>query len=173
LGMTMTTMETDRLTIRNFSVNDWEALREMILQYQASEYAAYDHPWPTAPDEIRKAAEWFAGGDSYLVVCLKDTGRFIGFVCLNPEEHGGESALNIGYIFNFDYHGRGYATEACRAALARAFDELGAARVVTGTAKANLPSCRLLKRLGLKETGEGMFAISRDEWRRQNGIASG
>lgn len=95
----MTAMETDRLTIRNFRVNDCEALREMILQYQASEYAAYDHPWPTTPDEIRKVAEWFASGDNYLAVCLKDTGRFIGFVCLNPKEHSGESALNIGYIF--------------------------------------------------------------------------
>ena len=45
---------------------------------------------------------------------------------------------------------------------------LGAARVVTGTAKANLPSVRLLQRLGLRkaEAGQGYdYAITREEWR--------
>jgi hypothetical protein len=36
--------------------------------------------------------------------------------------------------------------------------------MVTGTALANQPSCRLLARLGLRETGGGMYALTRDEW---------
>lgn len=79
---------------------------------------------------------------------------------------------HIGYIFDADYHGQGYATEACRAALAPAFDVLGGAHVVAGITKENLPSVRLLGRLGLKEIGGGMFAVSREEWRRQRSAAS-
>jgi RimJ/RimL family protein N-acetyltransferase len=159
-------IETGRLTLRNFTKDDWPDLRKMVLQYAASPYAKYDHQWPTSEDELKGVAEWFASGDRYLAVCLKPDGTFIGFVCLNPEEGSPDTALNIGYIFNFDYHGRGYATEACQAALHRAFTELGAARVVTGTAKANEPSCRLLARLGLTpmEGSEGMYALSREEW---------
>jgi len=64
------TLETDRLVIRNFKASDWEALHEMITQYQACELADYDQQWPTAPEDI-KAAEWFASGDSYMAVTLK------------------------------------------------------------------------------------------------------
>jgi len=87
--------ETERLVIRNFQATDWEVLHEMIVQYAASELAAYDQPWPTAPDEIRKVTEWFASGDSYLVVCLKPTDRFIGFVALNPEASVGRRVFNL------------------------------------------------------------------------------
>jgi ribosomal-protein-alanine N-acetyltransferase len=158
---------TDRLLLRNFTPEDGPALLKMIVQYRASPYAQYDHPWPTDPEQIKGVATWFADGDAYLAVCLKETGTFIGFVCLNPEEAGEETVFNIGYIFDSDYHGQGYATEAGRAALARAFDALGAARVVTGTAKQNLPSVRLLQRLGLKETAEDPgWAITREERQR-------
>jgi ribosomal-protein-alanine N-acetyltransferase len=52
--------------------------------------------------------------------------------------------------------GQGYATEACRAVLGHAFDGLQAQSVVSGTAAANRPSCRLLERLGFQKTGESM-----------------
>jgi len=178
----MRELETERLTIRNFGINDWEALHEMINQYESSEFAVYDHQWPTSPEEIKKTTAWFASGDSYFAVCLKDTGRFVGFVSLNPEQKSDCREFNIGYIFNFDYHGKGYATEACRAAIGHAFDRLQAQSVLAGTAAENRVSCRLLERLGFKRTGESTgslrntrdgkpieflgytYAISRDEW---------
>ncbi len=42
LGGSMTALETERLLIRNFASGDWEALHEIIFQYEASELAAYD-----------------------------------------------------------------------------------------------------------------------------------
>ena len=167
----MTMFETERLTIRNFRIDDWEALHEMIVQYVSSGLAALEpNQWPTSPDEIKKITEWFASVDSYFAVCLKDTGRFIGFVCLNPEK--GEREFNIGYTFNFDYHGKGYATEACRALLGHAFDRLGAQRVVTGTHPSNTASVRLLERLGFRRTTEDPgWELSRDEWKAKSGRA--
>ena len=157
----MTVLETERLILRNFRRDDWEALHEMIVQYEASELGAYDQPWPTSPQEIKQITEWFAGGDSYLAVCLKDLGRFIGFVSLTPEGREGGHELNIGYVFNFDYHGKGYATEACRAALGHAFGPLQAQHVVAGTAAANVASCRLLERLGFTKTGESITSFAK------------
>jgi ribosomal-protein-alanine N-acetyltransferase len=169
----MTMLETERLTIRNFRIDDWEALHEMINQYVSSGLAAYEpNQWPTSAEEIKKVTEWFAGGDSYFAVCLKDEDRFIGFVALNQEQK--EREFNLGYIFNFDYHSKGYATEACRAVLNHAFSRLQAQKVVTGTAIANTASVRLLKRLGFKKTSESSdnrsinqssFEMSRDEWK--------
>jgi ribosomal-protein-alanine N-acetyltransferase len=158
----LTTIETERLVIRNFKASDWEALHEMIVQYQASELAAYDQQWPTGPEDIQGVAEWFASGESYLAVTLKDTDRFIGFVSLNQEEKEGVREYNLGYIFNFDYHGKGYATEACRAALEHAFGPLQADGVITGTAAANTASCRLLERLGFTKTAQNTGSFRND-----------
>ena len=178
----MKTIETKRLVIRNFKTSDYEALLEMILQYEASGYAVYDQPWPVSPEEIKGVVEWFTSGDSYLAVCLKDTYRFIGFVALNPEQKEDCQELNLGYIFNSNFHGKGYATEACQAVIEHAFNQLLATRVISGTASINRPSCQLLERLGFKTTGESRvsfrnteegkpveflgysFALSRDEW---------
>jgi RimJ/RimL family protein N-acetyltransferase len=82
----MRTMHTDRLLIRNFRPADWGDLHGIIVQYQASEYAQYDHEWPTSEEEIQAIARWFSEGDSYLAVCLPGTGKLIGFVALNREE---------------------------------------------------------------------------------------
>jgi len=147
----MIPIETERLVVRNFEVNDWEALHEMIVQYEASEYAAYDQQWPTSAEEVKGITEWFASGDNFLAICLKDTSQFIGFVALNPEEGEGSREYNMGYVFNSNYHGHGYATEACKAILNRAFRQLQALRVITGTAAVNRNSCRLLERLGFQK----------------------
>ena len=160
----MEAIRTERLTLRNFRPEDWRDLHEMIVQYQASEYAQYDHKWPTSEEEIQGVARWFSEGDSYLAACLRATGKLIGLVALNKEEREDGPAHNLGYVFNSGYHGQAYATEACRAAIDHAFERLGATRFVTGTAPANPPSRRLLARLGLREIGDGMYALERDEW---------
>jgi [ribosomal protein S5]-alanine N-acetyltransferase len=170
----MQAIQTDRLAIRNFRPEDWRDLHEMIVQYQASEYAQYDQKWPTAEEAIQGVAKWFAEGDSYLAACLRTTGKLIGFVAVNRrEEPEYGSAVNLGYVFNFGYHGQGYATEACRAAIEHAFERLGVERMVTGTAHENLPSRRLLARLGFRELGDGLYVLTRDEWLAQRRAAYG
>jgi RimJ/RimL family protein N-acetyltransferase len=178
----MVPIVTERLVARNFRSDDWEALHELIVQYEASEYAAHDQQWPTSVDEIRGITEWFASGDSYLAVCLKNTGQLIGFVARNLEEGKDGRVFSIGYVFDSSHHGQGYATEACRAILNQAFSELQASSVMAGTAAVNRDSCRLLERLGFRKTGERTcsfktaedgrpieflgytFAISKAEW---------
>ena len=176
-------LETKRLLIRNFQSSDAPALHEMILQYEASGMAAYDQSWPTTPGEVQQVTDWFATGDHFLAVCLKRTGQFIGFVALNPEQDG---VYNLGYIFNFDFHGKGYASEACRAVLAHAFENRQASAIVSATAALNHASCRLLGRLGFTVTGENRasfrnapdgsaivfvgrsYRLSRETWLRGN-----
>jgi len=178
----MNPIKTERLVLRNFTLGDWKALHPMIVQYQASDLAAYDQAWPTSPEEIKGVTGWFASGDSYLAVCLKDTTQFIGFIALKPESEEDNRVYNIGYVFDSNYHGKGYATEACRAALRHAFGYLQVRKVVTGTAAANRASCRLLERLGFQKIAESTgslrtgadgkpiqflgytYALSRDAW---------
>ena len=74
---------------------------------------------------------------------------------------------NLGYVFHPDYHGQGYALEGCRKIVDYVFDELLANRILTGTHPTNVPSVRLLKKLGLKEIAPGEFLLSLDEWQVQ------
>ncbi len=155
----MITMNTTRLLLRNFRSDDVESLREMIVQKESSEYAVYDYEWPTSEDKIKGIAAWFASEDHYVAVCLKETGKLIGYICLNPAQDAEGRVFDLGYCFNSDYHGCGYASEACKAVITYAFADLEAERLTCGTAAANTPSCRLLDRLGFEKIGEATMSF--------------
>lgn len=180
-------IETERLLIRNFIAEDAEALRDIVVRKEASEYAAFDHPWPTSLGAVRGIVEWFSKEDAYLAVCLKEDGTLIGFISLDPGDDERAREYDLGCFFHPDYHGRGYATEGCRAVLGHAFSRLRARRVTSGTAAANEPSYRLLQRLGFRQVGESetsfrdtedgqpinfrglAFALTREEWKALDG----
>ena len=166
----MNPLETGRLTIRNFHPDDWPQLHELAVAYQATEAAQYEEPWPTSEDEVQGMANWFASGDGYLAVCLQASGALIGLLAINRRDGHAGQVHNLGYIFHPAYHGQGYASEACRAALRYLFGELGADGIHTGTHPDNAPSIRLLERLGLNQVARGEYTISREEWTaRQQG----
>jgi RimJ/RimL family protein N-acetyltransferase len=163
----MVTLETDRLIIRNFVPDDWQELQGLAIAYQASEWAQYDHPWPTSEEEVKGMADWFASGDGYLAVCLKSTGKLIGLLNIHHKRDLEGRIHGLGYVFHPDYHGRGYATESCRAGLDHVFGPWEADRVETGTHPDNKASVKLLTKLGLQEAAPGEYAISREEWLSQ------
>ena len=164
----MITLETDRLTIRNFSPDDWRDLQELAIEYRASKWAQYEDPWPTSEEEVKGMATWFASSDGNLAACIKSTGKLIGLVAISRREEQEGRVHNLGYVFHPGYHGRGYATEACRAAMGYLFGPLTADTILTGTRPANERSVKLLQRLGLTEIRPGEFALSRAEWLRLN-----
>jgi len=146
-------IETSRLILRNFRATDWQELQDISAAYRASEMSQYDQEWPTSTEEVQGMVEWLASGDDFLAACLKGTGTLIGLVSVQRRRKEQGRVHGLGYVFHPHYHGQGYATEACRAAIGFLFDEVGAERIVSNTAAANGPSCRLLERLGFVEAG--------------------
>jgi len=57
--------------------------------------------------------------------------------------------VEVGWRLARNYWGRGYATEGASAALAFGFDQLGLDEIVSFTVPANLPSRRVMERLGM------------------------
>jgi RimJ/RimL family protein N-acetyltransferase len=169
----MITLETDRLVVRNFAPDDWQALQAVVVAYQASDSAQYEDPWPTSDEKVRGIASWFASGDAYLAVCLKKEGTLLGLVAINRRDDQEAPIYNLGYVFHPGYAGQGYATESCRAAMAYLFDEAGAEGILTGTHPDNVPSVALLRRLGLREIGDGEWALSKAEWSSQERESKG
>lgn len=167
----MISIETNRLHIRNFQPDDWQDLQNLSVEYQASEWAKYEDPWPTAVEEVQGMAGFFASGDDYLAVCLKGGGKLIGMIAIERRSGEAERVHNLGYVFHPGYYGQGYATEGCRAVMAYLFDQLGIAAILTGTRLENTPSVQLLERLGIRSIGKGEFRISQAEWLAQKNAA--
>ena len=160
----MISLETNRLVVRNFCPDDWLALQAVIVAYQASDTTQYEDPWPTADDKVQEMVGWFAGGDDYLAVCLKEKDALLGLVAINRRQEQATPTYNLGYVFDPGCAGQGYATESCRAAMGYLFVELGAHGILTGTHPENEPSVALLKRLGLHEIGNGEWTLSKADW---------
>jgi RimJ/RimL family protein N-acetyltransferase len=160
----MISLETDRLYVKNFSPDDWQALQAVIVAYQASDAAQYEDPWPTSDGKVQGIAAWFAGGDDYLAVWLKETGTLLGLVAINRRSDQEAPIHNLGYVFHPGHSGHGYATESCRVAMDYLFDELEIDGILTGTHPDNQPSIALLKRLGLRAVGDDEWELSRAEW---------
>lgn len=84
----------------------------------------------------------------YYVYPLDDLNTLIGTVNFSRIEHGPFSRTAIGYKFDAAYHGKGYAFEACQAAIDVIFSNYRLHRIDARVAPDNLPSIRLLERLG-------------------------
>ena len=102
---------------------------------------------PNNLEEYKGIVEWFARGDDFVAVILKEEKKLIGFISKGKKEEK-KKEFDFGYIFHSDFHGKEYATESCKAVIDFVFKVSQADKISTNTAKINKPSCNLLKRLG-------------------------
>lgn len=155
-------METVRLRIRRFVPEDLDAFRELIRDKMASPYAVYDHAFPTDEAGLGQVLKFFAGSDEFWALQRKAGGELIGFISLN---HVDGSSRNLGYCLHTQWQGQGFAAEAADGIIRYAREELKLKKLVTGTAEENLPSVRLLKRLGFDQVGPGSYELALEEKR--------
>lgn len=95
------------------------------------------------------------GWSNWAVERVSD-GAFIGFVGLTVPRRALPfmPCVEIGYRLAKAYWGHGYATEAARAALRLGFERLHLDEIVSFTAKLNLPSQAVMRRLGMVDANE-------------------
>ena len=105
-------------------------------------------PFAPAPADLQPGAP---GTDFQFAVGLKADGLLIGDVYFSVEATGRQA--EIGYTLAAEFQGCGYATEAVRGVLGFAFERIGLHRVTAGADPRNLPSLRLLERLGFRREG--------------------
>ena len=153
-------MLTTNLKIRKFSNADFDDFAELIRDKMASEYAIYDHPFPTDDDTLKKILDYFSSSDEFYAVELTRTNKVIGFLTLNNCEERG--VKNLGYCIHTQYQGKGYGTEAVNVIIRYAKEELKIYKLITGTAKNNIPSVRLLSTVGFKKIGENIGSFVKD-----------
>ena len=107
----------------------------------------------------RIAAHWAERGFGLWAVEVPGAAPFIGYVGLSVPrfEAAFTPCVEIGWRLAAAHWGRGYATEAARAALAFGFGELGLAEIVSFTVPANARSRAVMERLGMRRDPAGDF----------------
>ena len=114
---------------------------------------------------------------------VRSTGEFIGFVGLSVpvRQFSFSPCVEIGWRLARAHWGRGFATEAARAALRVAFEELGLKEIVSFTSVLNVRSRAVMERIGMHDTHEDfphpgipeghalrthcLYRISQQHWR--------
>lgn len=137
-------LNTPRLIIRDYQPTDGADLFEMLSDEEVVTYEPYG---VFSMAEACAEAARRAGDPCFRAVCEKVSGKLIGNVYLAEQDFG---TWELGYVFARDFHGQGYATEACRAMVSEIFSSGRGRRVVAMCNPLNVASWRLLERLGLR-----------------------
>lgn len=177
--------ETNRLLLRPFVADDWA---QYAAYHERPEVYAFLYravPAGTALrdqfERVLRASFESDGGVYRLAATLKDDGAIVGEVLLKLANRDALQA-EIGYVFNPDHAGRGYATEAAAAMLAIGFDTLGFHRIFARLDAANLGSVGVVQRLGMRREAhlrendrfngkwgdEYVYALLRTEWEERS-----
>lgn len=156
---------TARLTLRPGWPEDSRALARAIAHPEVA-FRLARLPWPYYETHARDWLTRAPGKADLSLLILAHDGeapRLIGGVGVHPTETGHE----LGYWLTPGAWGRGYATEAGRAALGIARHAMGLRRLESGHFVDNPASGRVLAKLGFRPIGrvEQRYCLALDEHR--------
>jgi [ribosomal protein S5]-alanine N-acetyltransferase len=145
-------LETARLRLTAFGDRHFEAYASMLADASSTRFVGDGQPLDRM-NAWRSMAmllgHWTLRGYGMWAVESKDSGEFVGRVGLHHPE--GWPDLELGWMLMPGQRGKGYATEAGRAALDFAFDELKAMRLISLIRFENTASERVARRLGARQ----------------------
>jgi RimJ/RimL family protein N-acetyltransferase len=154
------TLRTPRLLLRQWRDEDITAFVELSTDPEVMEYL---RPLPDRASgehwAVRARAHWEEHGFGQWVVEIPGEAGFIGIVGLNAITYTAPftPAVEIAWRLARPFWGRGYATEAARAALDYGYNTLELAEIVAVTVPDNWRSRRVMERLGMTRTLEDDF----------------
>jgi len=170
------TLSTERLILRPFREEDAAALFTLSQDPDVVRFVG-DRHIPTLQESWRAVAGWIGHwalrGYGQWAIEEQATGAFVGRAgIINPAEWPGPE---VGYLLGKAWWGRGYATEAARAAMDWGFREIGFGELISLIDPANAASIAVATRLGETLLDEielwghrvRQYGITRETWSRQ------
>jgi RimJ/RimL family protein N-acetyltransferase len=149
---------TERLNLRTWIADDIPLMTAISSDPKVMEYFPSTQDLKATQQLIHYINEQHDKyGYSLYAVEIKNTGEFIGFVGLaHPSfdipnfKPQGLPIVEIGWRLSSKHWGRGYATEAAKAVLAYAFNELNLDEIISFTTIENKKSRNVMEKIGLQ-----------------------
>jgi [ribosomal protein S5]-alanine N-acetyltransferase len=169
-------LETERLVLRRFVLEDLDALFEL---YRNPEIRRYFPEGVLSFDQTKEELEWFLNGHPRIpelglwATVNKQTGEFIGRCGLLPWKIEDRQEVEVAYLLGQKFWGQGFATEAALAIVQYAFGKLDLSRLICLIDPENMASVKVAKRIGMdfEQKADGIdgdgfptliYSISRD-----------
>jgi ribosomal-protein-alanine N-acetyltransferase len=173
---------TERLVLRPFAIEDAPAVQCLAGDREiALNTLLIPHPYPPGAAE-----EWIKGHDDQsdnhiFAIVPRESAEVVGAIGLHVERN--HDRAEIGYWLGVPYWGNGYVTEAARAVVGYAFDDLGVHRVFAFHFTRNPASGKVLQKIGMRREGTmrqhlvkwgehidvDYYGIVREEWGKPKG----
>ena len=161
-------IETERLILKPQTMKEQKRLWEILM------IPSVNDVYLTTPSKFReKLKDWsiqekfyqkkmeHANDDDVFEwsIFLKENNECIGKIDFherNKEDNQIEdkSIRGAGWYIDPIYQGKGYGTEAAKSALAYMFNEVDIKEVITGAAISNIPSWKIMEKIGFKREKE-------------------
>jgi len=153
----MSTVESERLILRDIAPTDWDALNTLVSDPAVTRFMHFAS-WDEA-----KRRQWFTrmvqeasnprrGAYDNWAITLRSNRLLIGWLFIGAS-HPDAGARGCGFALGQRFCGQGYMPEALRAAFAYEFTALGARRIIAECATANVASARAMQKSGMNYVG--------------------
>ncbi|NOL44439.1 GNAT family N-acetyltransferase [Kribbella sandramycini] len=156
----MADLTTDRLLLRQWRESDKEPFAALNADPVVMEHFLK----PVSREDSDALVDYTAAkiadqGWGLWAVEVRETGEFIGFTGLAVPRFDAPflPGVEIGWRLAKAAWGNGYATEAARAALGYGFGPAGMTEILSFTATTNLPSQRVMQKIGMTRDEAGDF----------------
>lgn len=178
-------VETERLILRPPVRADFDRYAELFCHPTAARIIGGGVPRGDAWRRfLQMPGAWMLQGFAMFSLIEKASGLWVGQA--GPWQPDGWPGTEVGYALHQDAWGKGFATEACAAAMDWAFDTLGWSEVIHCIDQENTASQGVARRLGSTNRGPGklpapldtkaidIWGQTREQWfaRRREGAAA-
>jgi RimJ/RimL family protein N-acetyltransferase len=148
-GTSSCVLETERLTLRRPTLADVKAIAHLANDRRIAENTRR-LPHPYLQDHAVEFVRANAAGNGETVFLIEHSYSPIGIVGIDRSER---DSPELGYWLGVDHWGRGFGTEAARAAIDLFFEECDAEHLVAGARVANPASRNILEKCGFQWCG--------------------
>jgi ribosomal-protein-alanine N-acetyltransferase len=161
-------IETDRLTLRDLALSDFDAVHEYASDPLVTRYTSF------GPNSIEETGEFLARSTEAILaaprrvytfaVVERATSRLIGSCglqsCDSTDQH-----FAFGYCFNRNFWRQGFGKEAAGAVVQFGFERLNAHRLWAHVFAGNMASVRILEGLAFRQEGLALQSLYlRNSW---------
>lgn len=149
-------IETNRLILRPYCLEDIDEIYTAVSEKDFYQYIPEEIP---TRDGVKRVVEWSIEQNKRnspkkiykfnLAIIHKQDNKVIGYCGLGPDDLGMDE-VELYYGISSSYRKQGLALEATQAVLQYGFEVIGLKKIMAFADYRNLPSLKLLEKLGMK-----------------------